>query len=148
MAAMTRTRLFLIAGAMLIAAVVSLVLGVMQISADQDVESYISGHYQQYASDPNAARYTCSGNPSDVADDIEDFQDSESRASDANSEYLRYDDNIVVIGPDGGHPCTVRVEDIDGGYSHGSYIFLGPGFHPGSPDSSSGGSSGGPGGVK
>jgi hypothetical protein len=145
---MTRTRLFILAGVLTVSAVACLVFGVLQIMTDQDVESYISGHYSQYASDPNAVRYQCSGSPSDVADDIEDFQDSAARTSNRGTEYLRYDDNIVVVGPDGNRPCTVRVEDINAGYSHGAYLFLGPGFHPGSPSSSAGGSSGGPDGVK
>lgn len=145
---MTRTRLFILAGALLLSAIVCLVFGVRQLRAAQDVESYISGHYSQYANDPNAIRYTCSGSPSDVADDIDDFQNSATRASDDDTEYLRYDDSIVVVGPDGNRPCTVRVEDINAGYSHGAYVFLGPGFHPGSPSSSAGGSSGGPDGVK
>src|SRR5947209_6314950 len=112
---MTRTRLFLLAGALAVSAVVCLVFGVLQLRAARDVDSYIAGHYNQYASDPNAAEYDCSGSPADVADDIEDVQESETRASNRGSEYLRYDDNIVVVGPDGSRPCTVRVEDIDAG---------------------------------
>ena len=68
--------------------------------------------------------------------------------SSAGSQYLRYDDAIVTVGPDGPHPCSVRVEDLAAGYSHGAFIFLGPGFYPGSPARGSGGSTGGPGGAK
>ncbi len=64
------------------------------------------------------------------------------------TEYLRYEDDIAVVGPDGNRPCTVRLEDVNEGYSHGSFIFLGPGFTPGSPSSGSGGSPGGPDGAK
>ena len=70
------------------------------------------------------------------------------RASSAGSQYLRYDDAIVTVGPDGPHSCSVRVEDLAAGYSHGAFIFLGPGFYPGSPAHGSGGSTGGPGGAK
>jgi hypothetical protein len=145
---MTRGRLFILAGALLVGAVACLFFGVRQINAARDVDSYISSSYRKYSSDSNAVKYECSGSPSDVADDIEDVQDSEARASNHGAEYLRYDDSIVVVGPDGSRPCTVRVEDMNAGYSHGSYLFLGPGFRPGSPSSSAGGSSGGPDGVK
>ncbi|MDF2583612.1 MAG: hypothetical protein K0R33_2255, partial [Mycobacterium sp.] len=56
--------------------------------------------------------------------------------------------DIVIVGPDGRYPCSVRVEDINSRYSGGGFIFLGPGFTPGSPAGGSGGSSGGPGGTK
>ncbi|MGY1828411.1 MULTISPECIES: DUF4247 domain-containing protein [unclassified Blastococcus] len=67
------------------------------------------------------------------------------RQADGGSEYLRYDDDIVVVtaAPDG---STVRVEDLDGRYRSGFFAFLGPGFRPGSPAGTGGG--GGPGDVK
>jgi hypothetical protein len=114
----------------------------------EDIGSYAAGQYREYSRDANGVRYECSGSPSDVADDFEDYQDSEARVRDHGTEYLRYDDNIVIVGPDGKRPCTVRVEDIDAGYSHGAYLFLGSGFRPGSPSGGAGGSTGGPDGAK
>lgn len=67
------------------------------------------------------------------------------RAADGGSEYLRYDDDIVIVSPDPAG-STVRVEDLDGRYRGGAFLFLGPGFRPGSP--AAGGSGGGPGDVK
>ena len=110
--------------------------------------AYVAGHYREYSRDPNGVRYVCSGSPSDVADQIEDYQDSEARARSGGTEYLRYDNNMVIVGPDGKRPCTVRVEDINAGYSHGAFLFLGPGFRPGSPSGGAGGSPGGPDGTK
>ncbi|MEQ0669918.1 DUF4247 domain-containing protein, partial [Mycobacterium tuberculosis] len=52
--------------------------------------------------------------------------------------------NIVTVGPDGTYPCIIRVENLSAGYNHGAYVFLGPGFTPGSPSGGSGGSPGGP----
>lgn len=83
-----------------------------------------------------------------MANTLAGYQSPAARASNAGSQYLRYDDAIVSVGPDGQHPCSIRVEGLGGGYSHGAFIFLGPGFYPGAPSSGTGGSSGGPGGTK
>ncbi len=69
------------------------------------------------------------------------------RKADGGSEYLRYNDDIVVVSPAPGG-STVRVEDLDGRYRNGFFSFLGPGFRPGSPAGGFGGGSGGPGGIK
>ncbi|MGY1848212.1 MULTISPECIES: DUF4247 domain-containing protein [unclassified Blastococcus] len=67
------------------------------------------------------------------------------RQADGGNEYLRYDDDIVIVSPaaDG---STVRVEDLDERYRSGFFAFLGPGFRPGSPVGTGG--SGGPGDAK
>jgi hypothetical protein len=67
------------------------------------------------------------------------------RAADAGSEYLRYEDDIVIVGA-GQNGSTVRVEDLDEGYRSGRYRHLGPGFDPGSP--AGGATDGGPGDEK
>jgi hypothetical protein len=143
---MSRKRLFWLAGGLAVAAVVSLIFGMMLLQ--KDIGSYIAGHYREYSRDANGTRYACSGSPEDVADDLADYQQPEARADNDKSQYLRYSNNIVTIGPDGNHPCSIRVESLSAGYSHGSYIFLGPGFSPGSPAGGAGGSPGGPGGTK
>ncbi|MFD6893186.1 DUF4247 domain-containing protein [Rhodococcus sp. NPDC060086] len=68
------------------------------------------------------------------------------RQADGGREYLRYDDDIVTVGaaPEGG--STITVEDLDGRYSSGGFVFLGPGFTPGSP--AAGNTSGGSGSAK
>ncbi len=143
---MSRKRLFWIAGGLAVAAVVSLVFGMMLLQ--KDIGSYIASHYKEYSRDANGTRYACSGSPEDVADDLADYQQPEARADNDKNQYLRYSNNIVTVGPDGNRPCSIRVESLSAGYSHGSYIFLGPGFSPGSPAGGAGGSPGGPGGTK
>jgi hypothetical protein len=118
------------------------------VLASRDVGSYIAEHYQEYAHDANGKRYACTGSPKRVADTLAHYKAPSARASNGSSEYLRYSRYIVVVGPDGIRPCSIRVESLGAGYSHGSYIFLGPGFTPGSPSGGSGGSPGGPGGSK
>jgi hypothetical protein len=138
--------LFFISGGLAVAAAVCLYFGVTLMP---DIRSYVSGNYQQYAGTGNGARYTCTGSPSDVADNLADAQDPDAQAQHGTSQYLRYDDDIVVVGPDGSRPCAIRVESLnEGGYHQGSYIFLGPGFFAGSPSGSAGGSPGGPDGAK
>jgi Domain of unknown function (DUF4247) len=123
-------------------------LGVGLVLANRDIGSYIAEHYQEYGHDANGKRYVCTGSPKQVADTLAHYQAPSARASKDNSEYLRYSRYIVVVGPDGTRPCSIRVESLSAGYSHGSYIFLGPGFTPGSPSGGSGGRPGGPGGSK
>ena len=143
---MSRDRLFVIAAVLTITSVTSLVFGIALQS--KDIRSYIASHYREYSRDANGTRYLCDGSPAKVANTLAGYQSPAARASSAGTQYLRYNDAIVSVGPDGPHPCSVRVEDLAAGYSHGAFIFLGPGFYPGSPSSGAGGSSGGPGGTK
>jgi hypothetical protein len=143
---MSRKRLFWIAGGLAVAAVVSLVFGI--VLQQKDIGSYIAGHYREYSRDANGTRYVCSGSPAQVANTLASYQAPEARASNGENQYLRYSNNIVTVGPDGNYPCSIRVESLSAGYSHGAFIFLGPGFTPGSPSGGAGGSPGGPGGTK
>jgi Domain of unknown function (DUF4247) len=145
-ATVTRTGLFWLAGGLAIAGAMFLFLG---ISLQQrDVKSHVADTYRLYNTDSDGVRYECDGPPRAVADQIAGYRAPEARATDRGSEYLRYDDDMVIVGPDQGRPCSVRVEDIDARYSSGGFIFLGPGFTPGSPAGGSGGSPGGPDGAK
>jgi Domain of unknown function (DUF4247) len=82
-----------------------------------------------------------------VANTLAKYDNPEARAASGNSQYLRYN-SMVIVGRDGDHPCSIRVEPLSAGYNRGAYRHLGPGFTPGSPSGSSGGSSGGPRGAK
>ncbi|OBA59131.1 hypothetical protein A5647_18365 [Mycobacterium sp. 1100029.7] len=143
---MSRKQLLWLAGGLAVASVVSLIFGIILLQ--KDIASYIASNYREYARDANGTRYLCSGSPDQVADTIADYAEPEARADNDDNDYLRYSNNIVIVGPDGTHPCSIRVESLSAGYNHGSFVFLGPGFSPGSPSSSSGGSPGGPGGTK
>ncbi|CAM4416239.1 hypothetical protein MB901379_01943 [Mycobacterium basiliense] len=143
---MSRNRLFVIAGALAVAATVSLVFGITLLN--RDISSYIASHYREESRDVNGTRYLCTGSAKDVANTLAKYKSPAARASYGDTEYMRYRRNIVSVGPDGTFPCVIRVENLSAGYNHGSYIFLGPGFYPGSPSGGSGGSPGGPGGSK
>jgi hypothetical protein len=143
---MSRNRLLLIAAALAIAATASLIFGIVLLQ--KNIASYVAHHYQQYSRDANATRYVCTGSPAQVANTLACYLAPEARAASGNSQYLRYANNIVVVGPDGKYPCSIRLEDLSAGYSHGAFVFLGPEFSPGSPSHGSGGRPGGPGGIK
>jgi hypothetical protein len=140
---MTRGRLFILAGVLAVAAAGCLV---GSIFIGKTIASYLGDNYQSAGS----GRYACTGSPDDVADDISDDQAPTARTSDdkTGTEYLRYDDSIVSVGKYGNQKCSIHLEGLNDGYNQGHYTYLGPGFFPGSPASSSGGASGGPGGVK
>jgi Domain of unknown function (DUF4247) len=143
---MTRNRLFVMAVVLALTSLTSLIFGITL--QHKDIRSFIASHYREYSHDADGARYLCEGSPATVADTLAGYQRPAARASSAGTQYLRYDDAIVSVGPDGPHPCSVRVEDLAAGYSHGAFIFLGPGFYPGAPAGGAGGSPGGPGGTK
>jgi hypothetical protein len=142
----TRNRLFMVAVVLAIASLGSLIGGVTLLH--KDIRTYVADHYREYARDAGGTRYVCEGSPTTVADTLGDYQSPAARASSAGTQFLRYNDAIISVGPDGPHPCSIRVEDLSAGYSHGAFIFLGPGFYPGAPTGGAGGSSGGPGGTK
>ena len=143
---MSRNRLFVMALVLAVTSVISLVFGITLLH--KDVRTYVSDHYREYSHDVNGTRYACDGSPAQVASTLAGYQHPAAQAANAGTEYLRYKNEIVTVGPDGGRPCSIRVEDLAAGYNHGAFIFLGPGFYPGAPRSGSGGSSGGPGGTK
>ncbi|WP_102143023.1 DUF4247 domain-containing protein [Mycobacterium hubeiense] len=134
---MSRTGLFVTAAVLLIAGVGCLILGISML---RDIRGYVADNYRMYSD----GRYECDGAPQEIADKLSAYKEPEARAVDRGSEYLRYDNDIVVVGPDAGRSCTVQVEDINERYSHGGFIYLGPGFTPGSPAGGAGGSPGGP----
>ena len=143
---MSRNRLFVVAFVLAATSVASLVFGISLQS--KNIRSFIASHYHEYSRDAGGTRYVCTGSPTQVADTLAGYQRPAARADNSGTQYLRYDDAIVSVGQDGAHPCSIRVEDLAAGYNHGGFIFLGPGFYPGSPSSGSGGSTGGPGGTK
>ena len=143
---MTRGNLFAVSGLLAIAAVICLWLGTSLMGGD--IRSHVADTFPQRSSDADGATYLCDGSPDEVAADLAAQFEPEAQATDRGATYLRYEDDIVIVGPDGADPCTVRVEDIGARYSSGGFIFLGTGFFPGSPAGGSGGSPGGPDGPK
>lgn len=143
---MNRGNLFAIAGLLAIAGVLCLWLG-SSLSGGGDIRSHIA---ETYPRDSRATGdlYVCEDLPANVVADLVAYLEPEAQATDRGATYLRYEDDIVIVGPEGVFPCTVRVEDLGARYSSGGFLFLGTGFFPGSPAGGSGGTPGGPDGPK
>ena len=143
---MTRGNLFALAIGLAVGGFICLFWGISLM--DNNIRSHIAGKYQEYSRDGDGVRYACDAAPAQVVNELTTFNEPEAQAFNGGTDYLRYEDDIVTVGPDGTRPCSIRVEDIDARYSSGGFIFLGPGFTPGSPSGGSGGSPGGPDGNK
>jgi hypothetical protein len=96
------------------------------------VRDFLSGAYNQLNSAGDVVTYQSGDGVGPTAQRIAGSVPPAARASDAGTEYLRYNDDLVVVQPAGGQ-SNVRVEDLDGDYSNGRYSYLGSGFDPGSP---------------
>ncbi|MDN5914727.1 MAG: DUF4247 domain-containing protein [Pseudonocardia sp.] len=111
-----------------------------------DVRDVVGDAYPQQRSNGDTTVYSSTEPVGATASRIVNAIPPAARTADGGSEYLRYDDDIVIVGP-APNGSTVTVEDIDGRFSRGGFLFLGaPGFRPGSPAGGSMG--GGPGDVK
>lgn len=103
---------------------------------------HIRDTYQHQSSQGDTDTYHSNESVGTTAAAIANAKRPSARQADGGSEYLRYNDDIVIVSSAAGGGSTVRVEDIDGGYRGGAFIFLGPGFNPHSPAGAAGGSGG------
>ncbi len=108
-----------------------------------DVRDFINNTYALQSSNGDTAIYRSNDPVGTTTSTIINAVNPAARQADGGSEYLRYDDDIVIVSAAVGG-STVRVEDLDDRYRGGFFAFLGPGFRPGSPA----GFGGGPGDVK
>lgn len=110
---------------------VSLVL-LSGCGAGSNVRAFLDDTFDEQAESGDTSTYLAAAPVPAAAAQITGAVPPAARASDGGAEYLRYDDDIVVVSPASGG-SAVRVEDLDGAYRDGSYAYLGPGFTPGSP---------------
>lgn len=109
-----------------------------------DVRDFINNTYVLQSSNDDTAVYASDAPVGPTTSTIVNAVNPAARQSDGSAEYLRYDDDIVIVSAAPGG-STVRVEDLDSRYRGGFFAFLGPGFRPGAPGTGFGG---GPGDVK
>ncbi len=110
---------------------VSLVL-LTGCGAGSGVRGFIDDTFDEQSESGDTSTYLAAAPVAAATSQIAGAVPPAAQASDAGAEYLRYDDDIVVVSPASGG-STVRVEDLEGSYRDGSYAYLGPGFTPGSP---------------
>lgn len=110
-----------------------------------DIRRFLDDTYERVSSVGDSTIYASNDPVGTTAARIAARKAPAARQADGGSEYLRYDDDIVIVSaaPAG---STIRIEDLADGYRGGAFIFLGPGFTPGSP--AGGGFGSGPGGAK
>lgn len=129
----------------LVAALLGAALLLTGCGIGNDVDDYIERTYPLQNRVGDAEVYTSSAPVGTTTATIAAAVPPAARATQGASEYLRYDDDIVIVSAAPGG-STIRVEELEGRYRGGFYAFLGPGFRPGSPAAGAGG--GGPGDVK
>ncbi|HET8994774.1 MULTISPECIES: DUF4247 domain-containing protein [unclassified Rhodococcus (in: high G+C Gram-positive bacteria)] len=110
------------------------------------VHDYIADTYEHRGRSGDVDTYYSPDPVGTTVSDIVANDDPAARKADGGNEYLRYNDDIVTVGAASGGGSTITVEDLDGRYSSGGFVFLGPGFTPGSP--AAGNTSGGSGSAK
>lgn len=111
---------------------------------DNDVRDFIDNTYALQNRFGDTAIYASDDPVGPTTSTIINAVNPAARAADGGSEYLRYDDDIVIVSAALGG-STIRVEDLDDRYRGGFFAFLGAGFRPGAPGTGFGG---GPGDVK
>lgn len=109
------------------------------------IRAFLDDTYERTEIVGDAAVYTSPDPVGTTTAAITDAVPPVERQADGGNEYLRYDDDIVIVSA-AANGSTVRVEDLDERYRSGFFAFLGPGFRPGSPAGTGG--SGGPGSTK
>ena len=100
--------------------------------SDSDVRGFLDDAFDEQSSSGDTSTYLAAAPVAATVSQIAGAVPPAAQASDAGREYLRYDDDIVVV-EQGGAGSAVRVEDLDGPYRDGAYAYLGPGFSPGAP---------------
>jgi hypothetical protein len=108
------------------------VSGVSGCGAGSSVRGYLDDTFEEQSESGDTVVYQAVAPVAATTQQITSAVAPIERASDAGAEYLRYDDDIVVVSG-AGAASAVRVEDLDGPYRDGAYAYLGPGFDPGSP---------------
>lgn len=116
-------------------------------SGQSDIRRFIADTYRETSSSRDTATFSSDDPVGTTVTRIVGKKQPEARQADGGSEYLRYDRDIVIVSAAPGG-SSIRVEDLGGGYSGGAFVFLGPGFNPGSPSGGVRGGGGGPGSVK
>ena len=135
---MNRYRPWIIA---LVAGLCAVLLGAFLLGAALDAVRHVRETYTPVAGASDT--YECKGDRDATVRDITDHKRPDARADRQGTEYLRYGNDMIFVGPSGGTACRVQLDQNSRVLRSGGFVFLGGAFGPSSPAGSSGGSSGG-----
>ena len=125
----------------IVGGILAIVLGLALVVASSNAVRYVRKNYTQAAG--TASTYECRGDRSTTVADISAHERPDAKNLQEQTEYLRYGDDMIIVGPSGGSSCRVQIDENSRTLRSGGFLFLGGAFGPRSPSSSSGGSSGG-----
>lgn len=125
----------------LIGGVLAVVLGLALVGFGVDAVRYVRDNYTAVAG--TADTYECRGDRPATVRDISDHERPDASNTHEENEYLRYGNDMIIVGRSGDLACRVQVDTNSRTLRSGGFLFLGGAFGPGSPARSSGGSSGG-----
>lgn len=125
----------------LVGGVVAIILGLVLVAAGTNAVRYVRENYTPTAG--TASTYECRGDRSATVADISGHERPDAKNLQDQTEYLRYGDDVIIVGPSGGLTCRVQLDENSRTLRSGGFLFLGGAFGPRSPSASSGGSSGG-----
>lgn len=120
---------------------VAILLGFFLVGAGIDAVRYVRENYAPVTTASNT--YECRGDKSATVADISDHETPDASGQQGQTEYLRFGDDMIQVGPSGGLTCRVQLDENSRALRSGGFLFLGGGFGPRSPAGSAGGSSGG-----
>lgn len=125
----------------LVGGVMAVLLGLVLVAGGKNAVRYVRDNYTPTAKAANT--YNCRGDAEATVADIRDHERPDASQKQGQTEYLRYGDDMIIVGPSGGLGCRVQLDENSRTLRSGGFLFLGGSFGPRSPASSSGGSSGG-----
>lgn len=135
---MNRYRGWIIA---LVGGVMAILLGLVLVASGKDAVRYVRDNYTPVAGASNT--YECRGDQGATVADISNHERPDASSRQERTEYLRFGNDVIVVGPSGRMTCRVQLDKNSRTLRSGGFLFLGGAFGPRSPASSSGGSSGG-----
>lgn len=125
----------------LVGGVLAVLLGLVLVASGKDAVRYVRDNYTPTAQAVNT--YECRGDAAATIADISNHERPDATGEQDQTEYMRYGNDVIMVGPSGELACRVQIDENSRTLRSGGFLFLGGAFGPRSPAGSSGGSSGG-----
>lgn len=125
----------------LVGGVLAVLLGLVLVASGGNAVRYVRDNYTPTAQAANT--YECRGDAAATIADISNHERPDATGEQDQTEYMRYGNDVIMVGPSGELACRVQIDENSRTLRSGGFLFLGGAFGPRSPAGSSGGSSGG-----